>query len=252
MSGSDAVKEKFINLHGYWNDNLQTALDADPNFFGDYLEMAGVAYGMDDLDPKTKDFVLIAANAAVTHMNPDAVAGHIASAIKHGATKPELLEVLQIASWLGIHALTEAAPVLLDVLAESEDKELKNAFPRGERYEEVKSEMIQKRDHWDDTLLDATVRVSPDFFSRYITFTASPWRKGTLSPITRQLICVAIDSSTTHLYNEGTRVHARNAIRYGATPKQVIQVVLLVSLIGMQSFTLGAPIVMQQFANAPD
>lgn len=62
----------------------------------------------------------------------------------------------------------------------------------------------------------------------------------------RELLYVAIDSSTTHLYNPGTRIHGSNALRYGATPEQVIQVIQLVVLIGLQSFLLGAPRLLAQ------
>ncbi|WP_244138400.1 hypothetical protein [Burkholderia stabilis] len=52
---------------------------------------------------------------------------------------------------------------------------------------------------------------------------------------------MAIDISTTHLFEPGVRIHTRNALRYGATAAQVLQVMQLVSCVGMQSFLLGAP-----------
>ena len=251
MTNINAIKDKFVNLHGYWNAELQTSLDADPDFFSDYLELADVAYNTGGLDPKTREFVLVAASASVTHLNSDAVAGHIDGAIRQGATRQELLEVLQVTSVLGIHAFSEGAPLLIDELSKAEDETHKNAFPRGESYEEIKRDFTEKRGYWDE-ILDAMVRASPGFVNGYATFSSGPWRRGTLSSMTRELLYVAIDSSTTHIYNAGTRIHARNALRYGATPEQLIQVFQLVSLIGMQSFTMGAPIVMKKFADAAE
>ena len=249
MTALNTLKDRFVDLHGYWTDDLQTSLEADPDFFGDYLELAEVAYGTGGLDPKTREFVLIAACASVTHLNRAAVAGHVDGAIRHGATRQELLEVLQITSVLGIHAFSEGAPLLIDELSRDENGAHDDAFPRGERYEQIKSDFTEKRGYWDE-ILDAMVRASPGFVNGYATFSSGPWRRGTLDPMTRELLYVAIDSSTTHLYNAGTRIHARNALRYGATPEQLVQVFQLVSLIGMQSFTMGAPIVMQRFAQA--
>ncbi|MFT3780104.1 MAG: carboxymuconolactone decarboxylase family protein [Ottowia sp.] len=240
MTNDQALKDKFIKLHGYWSDDLALALEAEADFFSDYLQMAEVALGADYLDRKTRHLVLIAANASVTHRNGEAVSQHIGAALDNGATKEEILEALQLSSALGIHAYTEGAPILLDELGRSDDPKLKDAFPRGEAFQKVKQEFSEKRGYWND-LLDAMVRTSPEFVMGYTAFSSTIWRKGTLPPMVRELLYVAIDISTTHLYQPGTRIHARNALRYGATPEQVIQVIQLVALIGMQSFILGVP-----------
>ena len=41
---------------------------------------------------------------------------HLRNAIGYGATQEELMEVLEIASVIGIHAATTAAPIVLDEL----------------------------------------------------------------------------------------------------------------------------------------
>jgi alkylhydroperoxidase/carboxymuconolactone decarboxylase family protein YurZ len=58
--------------------------------------------------------------------------------------------------------------------------------------------------------------------------------------VVKELLYVAIDVSTTHLFEPGVRIHTRNALRYGATPAQVLQVMQVVSCLGFQSFLLGA------------
>lgn len=247
MPDHRALKDRFIALHGYWGADLDIALDTDPEFFGDYLQMAGVALGAEHLEPRLRHLALVAANASVTHRNGEAVSRHIAAALDCGATRAEILETLQIASVLGIHAYTEGAPLLLDELANSGDPALAAAFPRGAAYQAVKAEFSEKRGYWND-LLDAMVRTSPDFVMGYTAFSSTPWRKGTMTPMVRELLYVAIDISTTHLYAPGTRIHARNALRYGATPDQVIQIIQLVALIGMQSFLLGAPRLLEEIA----
>jgi alkylhydroperoxidase/carboxymuconolactone decarboxylase family protein YurZ len=42
---------------------------------------------------------------------------HIENAVGYGATAQEILEVMEIASVLGIHAVTSAAPILAEELA---------------------------------------------------------------------------------------------------------------------------------------
>jgi alkylhydroperoxidase/carboxymuconolactone decarboxylase family protein YurZ len=235
-----SFKLHFIELHGYWNNGLEQSLEADPFFFGEYLKMADVALAADHLDKKTRDFVLIAASAAVTHLHLPAVEAHIVGALNNGATKQELLEVLQITSVLGIHGYMVGAPMLIKELRNSKDETLKQSFPMDERAIAVKKEFSEQRHYW-SPLLEDLVRASPDFFNGYTAFSSAPWKTGTLPPKIKELIYVAIDVSTTHLFEPGTRIHMRNALRLGATPDQVLQVIEIVSCIGMQSYLASVP-----------
>lgn len=239
MADTAALKARFEELHGYWSEALALAMEEDPAFFGDYLQMAGVALGSGHLEPKICDFILIAASASVTHLNSEAVGYHIQGALNHGATREELREVLQIASVLGIHGYMVGVPILLEELA-SAGESLDTAFPLDEKFDRVKAQFTEKRGYWSDEL-QSMVRSSPAFFEGYTAFSSTPWRSGPLPPFVKELLYVAIDVSTTHLFEAGVRIHTRNALRHGATPSQVLQVMQIVSCVGMQSFLLGAP-----------
>lgn len=239
MTDTTGLKARFQQLHGYWNSELALALQEDPAFFGNYLSMAEVALGAGHLEPKLCDFVLIAANASVTHLNSEAVAHHIQAAVDHGATRQELREVLQIASVLSIHAYMVGVPVLLEELVAA-GKSLDAAFPLDDKFAGVKKQFTEQRGYWSDEL-QAMVRSSPAFFEGYTAFSSAPWKSGALPPVVKELLYVAIDVSTTHLFEPGVRIHTRNALRYGATPAQLLQVMQIVSCVGMQSFLLGAP-----------
>jgi alkylhydroperoxidase/carboxymuconolactone decarboxylase family protein YurZ len=43
---------------------------------------------------------------------------HIQNAVGHGATAQEILEVMEIASVLGMHGVTSAAPILAELAAD--------------------------------------------------------------------------------------------------------------------------------------
>ena len=45
---------------------------------------------------------------------------------------------------------------------------------------------------------------------------------------------IAADASTTHLYNQGTRIHMQNALRHGATEEELFEVLAMTSVLGMQ------------------
>lgn len=239
MTEQSAIKIEFERLHGYWSDAHEQALEEDPIFFNDYLTMARAALDAGHLERKVCDFVTIAASSSVTHLNSEAVALHIQGALRHGATRAEISEVLQIASVLGIHAYMVGVPVLLDEI-ESSGQSIDSVFPLDDAFEKVKAEFTSKRGYWSDQL-QSMVRSSPAFFEGYTAFSSTPWRKGSLAPVVKELLYVAIDVSTTHLFEPGVRIHTRNALRYGATPAQLLQVMQIVSCLGMQSFLLGVP-----------
>ncbi|VXC80482.1 hypothetical protein BURKHO8Y_40053 [Burkholderia sp. 8Y] len=105
MPDTAALKNGFELFHGFWSNALALALHESPDLFNDYLVTAKVALEFGHLERKLCDFVMLAASASVTHLNREAITLHIEGATRHGATREEILEVLQIASVLGIHCL---------------------------------------------------------------------------------------------------------------------------------------------------
>ena len=56
---------------------------------------------------------------------------------------------------------------------------------------------------------------------------------------------VAFDTSATHLYRVGLKLHIENALGYGATPQEILEVMEIASVIGMHTVTVGAPILLE-------
>ncbi|WP_221336994.1 carboxymuconolactone decarboxylase family protein [Thermocatellispora tengchongensis] len=57
----------------------------------------------------------------------------------------------------------------------------------------------------------------------------------------KELIYCAFDASATHLYAPGLKLHMRNAVRYGATAEEIMEVLEIVSVIGIHAATTAAP-----------
>src|SRR5690606_20654128 len=113
------IKDEFVRVRGTWGEPWQRMLELDPSFVRAYLHFSARPWtGETHLEPKVKEFVYIAADAAATHLYEPGVRQHIAAAFDHGATADEVMEVLELASALGIHAPTTAAPLLPEVPAE--------------------------------------------------------------------------------------------------------------------------------------
>jgi alkylhydroperoxidase/carboxymuconolactone decarboxylase family protein YurZ len=58
----------------------------------------------------------------------------------------------------------------------------------------------------------------------------------------REFVYIAFDTSSTHLYRVGLKLHIENALGYGATPQQILEVMEIASVIGIHTVTTGAPI----------
>ncbi|MFC6744616.1 carboxymuconolactone decarboxylase family protein [Methylobacterium persicinum] len=69
------------------------------------------------LEPKMKEFVYCAFDAAATHLYVPGLKLHMRNALGYGATREELMEVLEIVSLIGMHGAEMAAPILREELA---------------------------------------------------------------------------------------------------------------------------------------
>ncbi len=117
------------------------------------------------------------------------------------------------------------------------------------RKQQLKQDFTRQRGYWSD-LWNGLLERDPDFFEAYKNFSSVPWLRKGLDPKVRELIYVAIDASTTHLYGPGTRIHMTNALGYGATEHEVLEVLELTSIIGVHSCTVGVPILLEELAAA--
>ena len=110
----EQIKAEFTKTRGYWHTFWDEILELDPEMFTAYTEFSSVPWRTGTLEPKVKEFVYIAFDTAATHLYTKGLKLHIENAIDHGATAQEILEVMEIASVLGIHGVTAAAPILLE------------------------------------------------------------------------------------------------------------------------------------------
>ena len=111
------LKESFIAERGYWDEGLLgPILRLDPNFLEAYLNFSAVPWKKGTLPPKIKELIYIAIDASVTHLFEPGLRLHISNALKHGATKEEIIEVFQLVSVLGIHTCTVGMPILMEEL----------------------------------------------------------------------------------------------------------------------------------------
>lgn len=123
--------------------------------------------------------------------------------------------------------------------------------PLTERQEELKRRFEQERGYW-APFWDGLLALDADFFAAYLEFSTVPWRNGRLEPKVKEFIYIAIDVATTHLYEPGLRIHLRNALGYGATREELMEVFELVSVLGLHTMTMGVPVLLDELTQQAD
>lgn len=106
-----------LRATGNWNSNWEPFAELDPAWTEKFMAMAMEPMTSGVLDPKTVEFLAIAVDASCTHMYGPGVRRHIRKALELGATREEITAVLQCVSVLGIHAMSLAAPMLIEEAA---------------------------------------------------------------------------------------------------------------------------------------
>lgn len=230
-------------------DPWANARALDPAFVDAFEQMADVPRRSGRLDPKTRAFVGLAVDANVTHLDPDGVRLHVREALSAGASPAEVMEVLECAATVSVHAMNVGVPLLAEVLRERGQDDAGAGLT--ERQEQLKEDFTRRRGYWNATW-DEMLRLAPEMFEAYTAFSAHPWTTAHLSPMVKELIYIAFDTSATHLYRVGLKLHIENALSYGATPEQILGVMEIATLIGMKSVRVGAPILRQESAGRLD
>ncbi len=241
------VKDEFIRVRGTWGDAWEAILLLDAEFLATYLDFSAVPWRKNHLDAKTKEFIYIAMDAAATHLYSPGVRQHVKAALEVGATPQEIMEVLECTSTLGIHAMNIGVPILTEVLAE---RGIRSGQAELTEYQQrLKSDFVSNRGYW-NPIWDDILELDPEIFDTYNEFSSHPWKHGTLAPKVREFIYIAFDAAATHLYRVGLKLHIENALDHGATTEEILEVMELVSVIGIHAATTAAPILVEEAAAA--
>lgn len=107
------VTDDYIR-RGDWNPLWDQIRALDPQFIEAYLRFRDVPHRNGPLPAKFKELILVAINAATTHLYAPGVRRHIANALKAGATREEILETIQLTTVMGIHSVNLAIPILAE------------------------------------------------------------------------------------------------------------------------------------------
>jgi alkylhydroperoxidase/carboxymuconolactone decarboxylase family protein YurZ len=236
---AQSIKDEFMQVHGAWSPSWDSMLRLDAGFVAAYLQFSRVPQRKNHLGDKVRAFIALASDACATQLYAPGVAHHLQRALSFGATREELMEVLELVSTIGIHTSNVGVPVLLEVLQEEGMRT--GPVPLDARRLALKSVFEKNRGYWHPSW-EGLLELDPDLFEAYVDFSSVPWKTGVLSPKVKELMYCAFDASATHLYVPGLKLHMRNALRYGATAEEIMELLEIVSTTGIHGAELGAPL----------
>lgn len=255
MSTSDAerqeIKRDFQRKRGYWSPWHEDLLALNPAFLKAYLGMSSLPWTSGVLPPKVKEFIYIAIDAATTHLYLRGLHLHMAGALQHGASKEELMGVLQIVSLLGAHTITVGVPILMEELrnagiAVDGGSETKDAAASRAA---LKDRFLEANGYWDECC-DMLCSLAPAYMDAYCSYTETARATSALEPKVQEFILLSISAATTHLHQPAIRLHLRKAIDFGASAAELMEVLQLSSALGIHTCSIGVPILSAELARA--
>ncbi|MBT1003933.1 carboxymuconolactone decarboxylase family protein [Paenarthrobacter sp. DKR-5] len=233
------AKDRFVAERGAWGPTWESIASLDPDFLDAYRELSMTPIRKGHLSPKVQEFIFLAVDANSTHLFVQGVEPHLKKALEYGATREELMEVLELISTLGIHAMNIGVPILVDVMEELGMRDEPAALTGYQL--RLKEQFTTERGYW-HSFWDEMLELDPEMFDAYLQFSSVPWRTGVLEPKVKELIYIAFDTAATHLYEQGLRLHIKNALGYGAKPQEILEVMEIASTIGIHGAMVSAPI----------
>ena len=88
--------------------------------------------------------------------------------------------------------------------------------------------------------------LDPVWTEKFMSMALAPMISGVLDAKTIEFLAIAVDASCTHMYGPGVRRHIRKALELGATKEEITAVLQCVSVLGIHTMSLGAPILLEE------
>lgn len=187
------------------------------------------------LDPRLVALIRLNIDVTATHLYSPGVQRHLAAALDAGASRAEIMAVFKLAAVIGIHALALGVPMLaseLDRRGLPDEPALRPATPV--------TDAVRTKGMF-NPLWETLSRWDPAWLERFLAMGLPLWTDGVLPPLWLEYLCISGDAAITHMYGHGTQRHIEAALKLGASREQVLDVLKIVSLQGIESMELALP-----------
>jgi alkylhydroperoxidase/carboxymuconolactone decarboxylase family protein YurZ len=106
---------------------------------------------------------------------------------------------------------------------------------------EIRAEFVRRRGYWADDW-QLILELAPDIMEAYTDLSAYAWETGLLDAKTREFMYIATTAAVTHIHPIGIRTHGRNALKAGATPRELVTVLALLAGLGIAGYLLAVDV----------
>ncbi len=225
---------------GPWDSAVGQLREWDPKWADACVKMTTNPWTTGVLSRKFVELVSLGLNAACTNLNHDGTRRHIRAALEAGATRDEILSVLKMASVMSIHSCSLGAPILIEeatAAGKMPAPKAGDATPACDRMKQIG----QWNQAWDPFF-----QLDPVWTDQFMATGAGIYGSGTFTPKEVELLSIAFDASYTHMYAPGTRRHIKGALNAGATAEEIMGVLKLCVVQGIQACNLAIPILTEE------
>lgn len=240
MSGPDdlaarkaEVRRRFEADRGFWSPLWDPVLELDPEFVEAYNAMTMTSHGRGRIEAKARELMGVAVNVTAMHLYEPGARIHMSHALEVGATPAELMEVLELATLVGVQGslLGMRALAALAELPRPEDADR----------DELEQRFRAAHGYWNEDWA-ALLEADPEYFAAYLRISAHVAERGALEPKVRDFVLITINIAVTHLNEAAARAHIASALAHGATREEIADVIVMVGSLGVHGLTFAAPI----------
>lgn len=231
-----------------WAVALDQLREWDPEWAEQCVQMTTNPWKDGILPIRFIELVSVGLNAARTNLNPAGTRRHIRAALAAGASREEILFVLKCASVMSIHSFSFNAPLLLEEASVGSLEDFGTL--RKKRLEKIgtetpAAEKVKAIGHWSDEW-DSLLFLDPLWTDKYMAMGASLYTENVFSLKDLELLFIAFDAAYAHIYGPGTRRHIKNAFKAGARVDEIMEVLKLGVIQGVQACSLGVTILAEE------
>jgi alkylhydroperoxidase/carboxymuconolactone decarboxylase family protein YurZ len=188
------------------------------------------------LPVKTIELICVALSASCTNLQPNALRRHLRAALRAGASRDEILTVFKMSFGPAIHSCSLGAPILL---AEASKADVE-ARPK-EAVATPACDAMRALGQW-NTAWDPFFDLDPEWTEEFFAFGVSLYQSDVFTQKEVELFSIALDASYTHMYAPGTQRHIRTALALGASMEEIMEVLKLCVVQGVEACNLGLSI----------
>jgi alkylhydroperoxidase/carboxymuconolactone decarboxylase family protein YurZ len=238
-SGANPTTDQ-LQDRGPWDSILEQLREWDPKGSDLLVKVSTNPWTNGILPLKTIELICVALNAACTNLQPNGTRRHIRAALEAGATREELLMVLKMGFGLAIHSCSLGAPILLE---EAKDAGVK-AAPKN-AVATPACDTMRAIGQW-NTAWDPFFELDPLWTDQFFAFGATLYQGNVFTQKEIEFFSIALDASYTHMYAPGTRRHIRTALKLGTTMEEIMEVLKLCVVQGVEACNLGVSILSEE------